>query len=183
MPQWPWLSGCPAVPHVHEEIQLSSRRDLWDLRQVPCPGPLCPCCSEVHKSMEMVQTPSGQLWSAGFSEDGPVHPRQRQSPWQVWAGELREEMCLPFNSRGNAHFTAGMKLRCLRRNLALLEAQGSVTEAKPSRWPRLETEPKANPSQWRGVCTQLLFFSGEQQCDTYTDLHHAKDSKQTLWEY
>lgn len=95
--------------------------------------------------------------------------------------------CLPLNSRGNADLTAKPKLshqrRCLRRNLPLLELQGSVTEAKPSRWPRLETEFRANPSPWRGGCTQLRFCSREQQCDTYTDLHHGKDSKQTLWEY
>lgn len=72
--------------------------------------------------------------------------------------------------------------RCLKRNLPLLEAQGSMTEAKPSRWPRLETEPKTNPSQGRGVCSQQLFYSGEQQCDAYTDLHHGKDSKHTLWD-
>lgn len=57
---------------------------------------------------------------------------------------------MPLNSRGNADFTAKPKLshqrRCLRRNLPLLELQGSVTEAKPSRWPRLETEFRANPS-------------------------------------
>lgn len=98
-----------------------------------------------------MQRPAGELWAAGFSVDGPVYPRQRQSPGQMWAGEPREEMCLPLNSMGNAGFTAKPKLshqrRCLRRNLPLLELQGSVTEAKPSRWPRLETEPKTNPSQ------------------------------------
>lgn len=82
--------------------------------------------------------------------------------------EQREEVCWPLNSRDNADFTAEIKLshqrRCLRRNLPLLEAQGSMTEAKPSRWPRLETEPKTNPSQCRGVCSQQL-HSGVQQCD------------------
>lgn len=81
----------------------------------------------------------------GFSVDG-----RDSSLWPMWAGELREEMCWPLNSRNNADFMAEIKLshqrRCLRRNLPLLEAQGSVTEAKPSRWPRLETEPKTNPS-------------------------------------
>lgn len=52
MPQCPWPSGCPGVPHMHEEIQLSSGRDLWDLRQVPCLGPLCPSCRKVHESVE-----------------------------------------------------------------------------------------------------------------------------------
>lgn len=116
-----------------------------------------------------------------------LHGWQRQFPVADVGRELREEMCWPLNSRNDADFIADIKLshqrRCLRRNLPLLEAQGSVTEAKPSRWPRLETEPKTNPSPWRGGCTQLLFCSGEQQCDTYTDLHHDKDSKQTLWEY
>lgn len=114
--------------------------------------------------------------------------RDRDSSlWQTWAGEVREEKCWALHSGGNAAFTAEIKLsyqmRCLRRNLPLLGAQGSVAEAQPNRWPRLETEPKSSHSQCRGVCTQQLFCSGEQQCDTYADLHHGKDSKQTLWEY
>lgn len=166
---------------MHEEIQLSSRRDLWDLRQVPCLGPLCPCCSKAHESMEIVlcrehQGTCGQQispWMVQCIQDRDC------SLWQTWAGELKEELCWPLNSRGNGDFTAEIKLsrqkRCLKRNLPLLEAQGSVTEAKPSWWPRLETEPKTSPSQCRGVCSQQLFCSGEQQCDSYTDLHHGKD--------
>lgn len=100
--------------------------------------------------------------------DGPGYPRQRLFSVADMGREQREEVCWPLNSRDNAYFTAEIKLshqrRCLRRNLPLLEAQGSMTEAKPSRWPRLETEPKTNPSQCRGVCSQQL-HSGEQQCD------------------
>lgn len=69
--------------------------------------------------------------------DGPGYPRQRLLSVADMGRELREEVCWPLNSRDNADFTAEIKLshqkRCLRRNLPLLEAQGSMTEAKPSR--------------------------------------------------
>lgn len=150
---------------------------------------LCPCCSEVHESVEIVLCTDHQgTYGQQFSPWMVQCIRDRDSSlWQTWAGEVREEKCWALHSRGNAAFTAEIKLsyqmRCLRRNLPLLEAQGSVAEAQPNRWPRLEIEPKSSHSQCRGVCTQQLFCSGEQQCDTYADLHHGKDSKQTHWEY
>lgn len=72
MPQCLWLSGCTGVPRMHEGIQLSSRRDLWDLRQAPCLGPLCPCCSKVHESVEIV---------LGRDHQGTCG--QQFSPWMV----------------------------------------------------------------------------------------------------
>lgn len=148
---------------MHEGIQLSSRRDLWDLRQAPCLGPLCPCCSKVHESVEIVlcrdhQGTCGQQFSPWMVQC--IQDRD-SSLWQTWAGEVREEKCWALHSGGNADFTVEIKLsyqrRCLRRNLPPLGAQGSMAEAQPSRWPRLETEPKSNHSQCRGVCTRSCF--------------------------
>lgn len=87
MPWSPWLSGRSGLPCIREVVQLSSRRGLWDLRQVPCLGPLwCPCCSEVHESKEIALC-GQQFFSSLWMVQCIKTPRQGDCAlWQTYAG-------------------------------------------------------------------------------------------------
>lgn len=100
-PPSPWLSGWTGVPRVHGEVQLSSRKGLWDLRQVPCLGLLCPRCCKVCQSKEIALYRDHQ-WTRGwqFSSLWMIQciktPRRGDcSLWQTWAGGTTEGTCWP----------------------------------------------------------------------------------------
>lgn len=145
MPQSPWLSGWTGVPRMHEEVQLSSRRGLWDLRQVPCLGCLCSCCCKVHESKEIVlcgdrQWTCGQEFFpllCGWSSVSKLQDKETVHCGKRRQGEPLEEACWPLHCRYNADFTVEIKLshqrRCLMRNFPLLSAPGSVAWAQTSK--------------------------------------------------